>query len=236
MIQFSKDRRKWNKVSRGNPCPVCGKPDWCLTTGPADSPDAVICARIESEKRIGTKGAGWLHRLRDDDGWRDRPRQRRVDLAAAPTRSEVFGALAKDYADTLANAGAVATDLGVTENSLRRLQIGYSYQHDAYSFPMKGQNREIVGIRLRRGDGRKLSVKGGREGLFIPEGVGPDCPFTDVGQLLICEGPTDTAALFDLGFNVVQRRRPPVVFRWRGVDRQLSFRLAPRRNGDHRRL
>ena len=29
--------------------------------------------RMESDKRVGTKGAGWLHRLRDDEDWRDGP-------------------------------------------------------------------------------------------------------------------------------------------------------------------
>jgi DNA primase len=57
----------------------------------------------------------------------------------------------------------------------------------------------VVGIRLRRPDGRKLSVRGGKEGLFIPA----DLP--DGGRLLICEGPTDTAALLDLGFSAVGR-------------------------------
>jgi hypothetical protein len=48
-------------------------------------------------------------------------------------------------------------------------------------------------------DGRKLSVKGGKEGLFIPEGIDAH------DLLLVCEGPTDTAALLDLGFSVVGR-------------------------------
>jgi DNA primase len=61
----------------------------------------------------------------------------------------------------------------------------------------------VLGIRLRRPSGFKFSVKGGREGLFIPSGsggVGPGQP------LLVCEGPTDTAALLDLGFEGVVGR------------------------------
>ena len=51
---------KWLRVNKRNPCPVCGKPDWCLI-----SPDGktAICARIESDKPAGNKGAGWLHSL-----------------------------------------------------------------------------------------------------------------------------------------------------------------------------
>ena len=51
---------KWERVSRRNRCPVCGKPDWCLIS--QDS-KAAICARIESDKPAGNKGAGWLHTL-----------------------------------------------------------------------------------------------------------------------------------------------------------------------------
>ena len=51
----------------------------------------------------------------------------------------------------------------------------------------------VWGIRIRRPDGAKFSIKGGKEGLFIPEEFGGD-------RLLIAEGPTDTAALLDLGF------------------------------------
>jgi len=49
---------KWIRVTKRNPCPICGKPDWCLV-----SPDgkAAICARIESDTKAGE--AGWLHNL-----------------------------------------------------------------------------------------------------------------------------------------------------------------------------
>ncbi len=50
------------RVSKLNPCPVCGKPDWCLVS--QDGATA-ICARIESGRPIGNNGAGWLHRLAD---------------------------------------------------------------------------------------------------------------------------------------------------------------------------
>ena len=58
---------------------------------------------------------------------------------------------------------------------------------------------DVLGIRLRLPGGRKLSIKGGKEGLFLPEGIDAD------GPLLVCEGPTDTAALLDLGFSAVGR-------------------------------
>jgi 5S rRNA maturation endonuclease (ribonuclease M5) len=57
----------------------------------------------------------------------------------------------------------------------------------------------VVGIRLRLASGRKLSVRGGHERLFVPSEL------TGSGPLLIAEGPTDTAALLDLGFDAIGR-------------------------------
>ncbi len=57
----------------------------------------------------------------------------------------------------------------------------------------------VTGIRLRAPNGRKWSVPGGKEGLFVPSGL------PSGGRLLVTEGPTDTAALLDLGFTAVGR-------------------------------
>ena len=51
---------KWVRVNRRNPCPVCGRPDWCLVSQDGKT---AICARIESDKPAGNKGAGWIHTL-----------------------------------------------------------------------------------------------------------------------------------------------------------------------------
>src|SRR5262249_55252691 len=56
-------------------------------------------------------------------------------------------------------------------------------------------------IRLRRNNGLKFAVKGSKQGLFIPSNQA-----ASNSRLLICEGPTDTAAMLDMGFsNVVGR-------------------------------
>jgi hypothetical protein len=68
----------WQRVSKRRPCPVCKRPDWCLYTGPEDSPTAAICARTESPKRCGE--GGWLHVLRDD-GPTWAPWQRSIHVA-----------------------------------------------------------------------------------------------------------------------------------------------------------
>ena len=89
----------------------------------------------------------------------------------------------------------------------------------AWSFPMRDASGDVVGIRLRRRDGRKFAVKGGRDGLFIPT----DLPKGD--PLLIAEGPTDTAALLDLGLSVIGR---PNCLGGSGLIVQLLKRRASR--------
>jgi hypothetical protein len=190
----------WQRVSKGRPCPVCGKPDWCMYVGAEDSPTAAICARIESPKCCGE--AGWLHVLRDG-GPTWSPRIRRIEVSAAR-----IGAATLDFAKLAADFRAavrpealdkLAQSLAVSVESLRRLGIGWSVRHRCWSFPMSNAAGNVLGIRLRRPDGRKLSVRGGKEGLLIPDGL-------DAHDLLLtAEGPTDTAALLDLGFNVVGR-------------------------------
>ena len=93
----------------------------------------------------------------------------------------------------------LAAALGVSLESLVRLGIGWSAKHRAWTFPMRDADGAVLGIRLRLPGGKKIAVKGGHDGLFIPEGIDAR------GLVLVCEGPTDTAALLDLGFNAVGR-------------------------------
>jgi hypothetical protein len=94
-----------------------------------------------------------------------------------------------------------ARQLGVGAASLAALGVGWSDDHSAYAFPMNGYDGRTVGIRLRRLDGAKFAVRGGREGLFLPA-----APVSACEQLLICEGPTDAAALLDLKYEHVVGR------------------------------
>lgn len=93
----------------------------------------------------------------------------------------------------------LAGSLGLSTDSLRRLWCGWSAHHQAWTFPMYDAFGKVRGVRLRGTDGRKWSVRGGKEGLFVPDGLcGSD-------TLAICEGPTDCAALLDMGVEAVGR-------------------------------
>ncbi len=198
-------RPDWRRVSKRHPCPVCTKPDWCTVS--CDGAVA-LCQRVESSKRVGD--AGWLHRLQAAP-WR--PARRRVRTVRLNGSNAVQRDLARQAASCAASVdpsrlAQLGHDLGLSVVSLNRLQIGWSSQHRAWSFPMTSPTGHVLGIRLRRPDGVKFAVKGSRDGLFIPDRAGdaPPASASEHTPLLIMEGPTDTAALLDMGFGNVLGR------------------------------
>jgi hypothetical protein len=179
--------------------------------------------RVSAGAGRPTRNGGFLHRLTDHP--RKVPHGRRtivVPLGGA-RRADLPG-LARGYADALTPGllEQLAARLGLSERSLRRLRAGWAFDGgrgcgildagDAFrvsaagavwSFPMLDPAGRVLGVRLRHPDGRKSAVPGSREGLFLPDGLllrdGPR------GRLLVAEGPTDCAALLDLGFDAVGR-------------------------------
>ena len=97
----------WRRVSKAKPCPVCGKPDWCLVTGPQGDSTAAICARVESPKRCGE--AGWLHVLRDDGPawppWRRTIRKAVRMMTEAKSNGIDFDRLAAEWQPQERDAG-----------------------------------------------------------------------------------------------------------------------------------
>jgi len=184
-------RNVWLRVTRQRRCPICNRPDWCLVSVDGNT---AICARIASPRRAGE--AGWLHRLGEADQ-HDGPT--RAAISCKEIGGQDLSALAARYtaACDRRRIAILAQGLGISEPSLRRLALGWDGQ--AYTFPMRDEVGHVIGIRRRLPNGRKLSVKGGREGLFVPVGL----PGASV--LLICEGPTDTAAMLDLGYAAIGR-------------------------------
>ncbi len=181
------------RVSKEKLCPVCQKSDWCLV---APDGSAAICPRIEqgSVKRCGD--AGWLHILSDTGQSRSRRPTCSIPLPQPPAKD--FPSLAKRYQSWIKQEqlGRLAEGLGVSAESLKRLGIGQNYS--GFTFPMSDASGQIIGIRVRYPSGVKAAEQGSKQGLFIPA----ELP-TDEALLLICEGPTDTAAALDLGFAAV---------------------------------
>jgi 5S rRNA maturation endonuclease (ribonuclease M5) len=198
----------YHRPRKGERCPVCSKPDWCLLSNDGAT---VICSRATSPRPYGQ--AGWLHSL---DG---SPLPTAESFIPAPRESSQFidcpAILQRCIVDTpAAKRDALAASLGVSGESLHRLGAVWSKRHDAWAFPMSDGER-IVGIRLRNAAGKKWAVTGSKQGLFIPADL------SGTGPLLICEGPTDTAALLTLGFDAIGRPS------CRGGENQIARLLKP---------
>ena len=144
------------RVTRDRPCPVCGKPDWCLAA--ADG-SAAICQRVQdgSVKRCGD--AGWLHILRDD-----RPAQRSrlstTHISAHADGSKDFEQLVSTYQRqmTTDRLTGLSQQLGVSTTSLGRLRTGWDGA--AFTFPMTDAEGRTIGVRRRFRNGFKCSVRG----------------------------------------------------------------------------
>jgi hypothetical protein len=193
---------KMERVTRSNPCPVCGHTDWCLV-----SPDgtAAICPRTNDGAIKKCGDAGYLHILEDRHDGHDRHRNGarwRHTLTIAhgqDGRTQDFGQLSGHYQSQLTSEKlhVLARSLGLSAGSLQRLRLGWD--SSAWTFPMSNDLGRVIGIRRRFPSGGKASVKGSRTGLFIPMGLTGNDP------LLLCEGPTDAAAALDLGFDAIGR-------------------------------
>ena len=183
-------------VSKTSPCPICGRPDWCGIT--ADG-GLAICMRVAEGRICPSRNGGHVH-IAAVGPRRRRPTTITSIINAKPTRQDL-AVLARQYATAIdpAKLAKFADGLGVTVQSLRRLGIGRCVESNAWSFPMQDAAGVIVGIRLRSDTGRKFAVTGGREGAFIPSDAG------ESSTILICEGPSDTAALCDLGLDAIGR-------------------------------
>lgn len=171
------------------------KTDWCLIS---QDGTACICARIsEGGKQVGSKGAGWLHILKKDST----PNKKAfVNKPAKAEPAKDFTQEAMGYHRALSNPAALAVRLGVSSGSLIALKTGWCAEKQAYTFPMSDGFGNIIGIRTRTLSG-KFAIPGSKNALFLPAHLKHNSRET----LFVCEGPTDCAALLDLGFEAIGR-------------------------------
>lgn len=176
--------KKWIRVSRDEPCPVCKKPDWC---GISEDRKAATCMRVESNRVVAN--GGWLHKLTDAQlpPIITKPRPKPTVDAAKLIKQMQSDTTPEDIM-------AYAHDLGVRPESLSLLGAARG-KHTAWAFPMVDGDGVTVGIRYRAANGRKWAEDGSRNGLFVPWFADP----APDGVAYICEGPTDTAAALSIG-------------------------------------
>jgi hypothetical protein len=209
---------------KGDPCPVCEGEDACSVGA-----DGLIFCRRRHDKVPGFvyygragKDEQWGQFRREDDPVaveRERQYQERrrhngredpwVQRAQGPSANGHAGgngadwearhrrcveALTPDLLDELAEA------LGLPHAALRALEVGWSAEDEAWTFPERNDQGKVVGLLRRYRNGSKKAMHGGGRGLNLPVGwEGRE------GPVLLAEGPTDTATLVALGLCAVGR-------------------------------
>jgi len=183
----------WERVTKQNPCPICGRPDYCQF-----GDRAMKCTRVESAHPVqGVSDVGWYH-FYSSERPDFLPSQQRKHMQSESIDAPAL--LAKMRRDTkFEHFGLCAKDLGVSARSLTDLGAAWSVKHSAWAFPMLNGLGAPIGIRLRNAEGFKWAIKGSRQGVFT------SIPRIDTRLAYIPEGPTSTAALLSLGLFAVGR-------------------------------
>jgi 5S rRNA maturation endonuclease (ribonuclease M5) len=165
----------------------------------ATNGSVAICPRTEAGSKKFLDGSGYLHVVDPSIPMPDRKDEQGVEL---PEHNLVMSTLASKMMQACDDErlGVFSDQLGVSRASLRMLRAGWSANSDAFSFPMYRAGQRVIGIRLRSVHGKKWAIKGSRQGLFMPS----QWPSQRRG-IIVCEGPTDTAAMLTLGFNAIGR-------------------------------
>lgn len=209
---------------RGRPCPRCGGVDRFALLPDFAERGAVLCRRCHNagtEPRcgdgvatlrwwLGVDAAGalqWLASWLGVDGGEHRPSvrpiERRVEIPEPDDCQVRFALMAEVWRRNMRPAWLcrAAELLGLPTDPLVQLCIGWSPEHRATSWPMRDAAGNVVGVRLRCPvTAKKWAVCGSSAGLFYPvELLSMERP----ERLLVCEGPTDTAALLSIGLPTV---------------------------------
>tara|TARA_R100000700_G_scaffold40913_2_gene58445 strand:- start:419 stop:1252 length:834 start_codon:yes stop_codon:yes gene_type:complete len=191
---------QFERVSRTKKCPVCDGTDWCLV---AQDKTAAICPRVEKGSTKYIDGSGYLHVLVKGDRSKAYSSQAVQSYRSElPLHNTVIAEMMKTM--LLKSSDKRMEDL-VSNTELPGevwldLMTGHSRVRSAYAFPMFRKGHQLIGIRFRSPGGRKFSQKGSREGLFIPKSYDKD-----KRPVVVCEGPTDTAAALFFDFRTVGR-------------------------------
>lgn len=183
------DGVRWMRVTPQQRCPICNHNSWCLI-----KPGVTLCMRVQSNHPVNFKTGetGWLHEKDSKVVYRPLPPEKVETIDAAKIIKGWQLLAGGPGLDGISNA------LGVSRESLVELGCTWAPTHQAWAFPMRNGFGAIVGIRLRTNTGAKFAVRGSTQGCFIPNRRSDNL-------VLICEGPTDTAAALTLGYYAIGR-------------------------------
>lgn len=177
----------WVRVSKPEPCPVCGKPDYCTRTIDGT---AVKCMRVESDKPIegSDGGLGWLHLLENPLPPLPAPKEVKKKADWGKECKAMF-----EHEQAHAKRCAVADSLSVSVESLESLRVGIGWDEwngaEFSSWPSRDSNGRCIGYIRRYNDSAKRTNQGGSTGVFYASKW-----WTRPGPLFVVEGGSDVAA------------------------------------------
>lgn len=195
---------RWMRCSKARPCPICGRADWCcwLSDGAA-----FFCMRTNVEV------AGWKMGSTKESGgttYFSQPDSPSIQKAP-PERKATINKCVIPWDQISAEAESLLSErllmslcrsLKLSRESLKKLCVGWNLHYEAFTFPMRSlTTQKIIGIRTRTLCGAKFALTGSHQGYFLPS---PTSTFNKE-FLYLCEGLTDTAAIAELGLDVIGR-------------------------------
>lgn len=187
-----RQKARWIRVTKKDPCPICKRPDWCAYALEAK---LILCMRVHSDRPSRGEAGGWLHPM---DGAIVKPL-----YVPPPKRQKVINALAIwnqwKMQTTVHHKIQLGELLGVEPMAIDALGIVWAKEHDAWAIPMRNGRGVMVGIRLRTRAGDQFAVEGSNAGLFMALAIEP------VKRLYICEGASDAAAGLSMGLWIIGR-------------------------------
>ena len=197
----------WHNANSKEPCPICGKHDWCSMSNDGA---VVVCRRTPNDKPT-KNGNGWIYRLTAPT-----PQTPQTCSNVQPLPADIAGHFASlpegDIQIRLCRY--LSRTLGLPEDMLQRIDVRWDKDARAAAFPMRAADGTITGIRYRSlENGSKWSMKGSKDGLFmltnledqVPSSTNPTPHPPEETSLVICEGPTDTMAAGAIGMLAVGR-------------------------------
>ncbi len=186
-----------HEARKSAPCPICGKPDWCLHSG-----KVALCHRIPdgSLKTYATaSGDAHLHVLDGSTASYVHPGHLVKKTKPQPDADQLdqkWGDLARRCEGR--NLDALSVRLGVPTWALRTLGMGWD--GEAWTVPERAADGRVRGVKRRFPDGSKFYCKGSKTGLTYDDNA-----LERPGPILLVEGASDVAAAIAMGFAVVGR-------------------------------
>lgn len=188
-----KRKHSFQEMTRA-PCPVCGHGGRCKAD---PSRDVILCFREAADSVNG------FRRIRQTGECGTYVRTGSTADTRNPSRLHGdWARQAEDYAAAMSSdrLAALAEQLHVAPEALKRIGCGWGGHLQCFTFPERDARGRVVGIATRRSsDGAKRSMRSSRRGLILPADMDKTRP------LLIVEGASDVAAALSVDLQAVGR-------------------------------